>query len=164
MKLDKLDQNIMLALQKNGRLSYMELAKMMDVTEGTIRNRFTKLVNNGIMRITASPDIEKLGYGFMGIIGMQVHLADLHEVADKLAQNPNICYLVNVTGRYELLATVVTRSSKEFAYFMENVVSAIPHVLKTETFVALNVYKGSGSGMDMLQLIGNLDQFAPRKS
>lgn len=164
MKLDKLDQNIMLALQKNGRLSYMELAKMMDVTEGTIRNRFTKLVNNGIMRITASPDIEKLGYGFMGIIGMQVHLADLHEVADKLAQNPNICYLVNVTGRYELLATVVTRSSKEFAYFMENVVSAIPHVLKTETFVALNVYKGSGSGMDMLQLIGNLDQSAPRKS
>lgn len=164
MKLDKLDQNIMLALQKNGRLSYMELAKMMAVTEGTIRNRFTKLVNNGIMRITASPDIEKLGYGFMGIIGMQVHLADLHEVADKLAQNPNICYLVNVTGRYELLATVVTRSSKEFAYFMENVVSAIPHVLKTETFVALNVYKGSGSGMDMLQLIGNLDQFAPRKS
>lgn len=164
MKLDKLDQNIMMALQKNGRLSYMELAKMMAVTEGTIRNRFTKLVNNGIMRITASPDIEKLGYGFMGIIGMQVHLADLHEVADKLAQNPNICYLVNVTGRYELLATVVTRSSKEFAYFMENVVSAIPNVLKTETFVALNVYKGAGSGMDMLQLIGNLDQFAPRKS
>ncbi len=164
MKLDKLDQNIMMALQKNGRLSYMELAKMMAVTEGTIRNRFTKLVNNGIMRITASPDIEKLGYGFMGIIGMQVHLADLHEVADKLAQNPNICYLVNVTGRYELLATVVTRSSKEFAYFMETVVSAIPNILKTETFVALNVYKGAGSGMDMLQLIGNLDQFAPRKS
>lgn len=164
MKLDKLDQNIMLALQKNGRLSYMELAKMMAVTEGTIRNRFTKLVNNGIMRITASPDIEKLGYGFMGIIGMQVHLADLHEVADQLAKNPNICYLVNVTGRYELLATVVTRSSKEFAHFMETVVSAIPNVLKTETFVALNIYKGSGSGMDLLQLIGNLDRFAPGKS
>lgn len=164
MKLDKLDQNIMMALQKNGRLSYMELAKMMAVTEGTIRNRFTKLVNSGIMRITASPDIEKLGYGFMGIIGMQVHLANLHEVADQLAKNPNICYLVNVTGRYELLATVVTRSSKEFAYFMENVVSAIPNVLKTETFVALNVYKGAGSGMDMLQLIGSLDQFAPGKS
>ncbi len=164
MKLDKLDQNIMLALQKNGRLSYMELAKMTAVTEGTIRNRFTKLVNNGILRITASPDIEKLGYGFMGIIGMQVHLAALHEVADQLANNPNICYLVNVTGRYELLATVVTRSSKEFAYFMENVVSAIPNVLKTETFVALNIYKGTGSEMDMLQLIGNLDQSAPRKS
>lgn len=164
MKLDKLDQNIMLALQKNGRLSYMELAKMTAVTEGTIRNRFTKLVNNGILRITASPDIEKLGYGFMGIIGMQVHLAALHEVADQLAKNPNICYLVNVTGRYELLATVVTRSSKEFAHFMESVVSAIPHVLKTETFVALNIYKGSGSGMDLLQLIGNLDRFAPGKS
>lgn len=164
MKLDKLDQNIMLALQKNGRLSYMELAKMTAVTEGTIRNRFTKLVNNGILRITASPDIEKLGYGFMGIIGMQVHLAALHEVADQLAKNPNICYLVNVTGRYELLATVVTRSSKEFAYFMENVVSAIPNVLKTETFVALNIYKGTGSEMDMLQLIGNLDQSTPRKS
>ncbi|MEE8421019.1 MAG: Lrp/AsnC family transcriptional regulator [Dehalococcoidales bacterium] len=164
MKLDKLDQDIMLALQKNGRLSYMELAKMMAVTEGTIRNRFTKLVDNGIMRITASPDIEKLGFGFMGIIGMQVHLADLHEVAEKLADNPNICHLVNVTGRYELLATVVTRSSKEFAHFMESVVSAIPHVLKTETFVALNIYKGSGNSMDMLQLVDNLNQPAHGKS
>ncbi len=164
IKLDKLDRNIIMALQKNGRLSYMELAKMMDVTEGTIRNRFTRLVDNGFIKITASPEIEKFGYGFVGIIGMQVHLADLHEVAEKLARDPNICYLVNVTGRYELLATVVTRSSREFAHFMENVLSAIPQVLKTETFVALNIYKGSGSRMDMTQLIGNLDLTKPGKT
>lgn len=157
MKLDKLDQKIILDLQKNGRLSYMELAKMLDVTEGTIRNRLKKLVGKGIVRVTAIPEIDKLGYGFMGIVGMQVRLADLREVAEQLAKNPNVCYLVNVTGRYEFIAIVVAKSSGEFAYFMENVVSAIPSILRTETFVTLHIYKGHGNGLDTAQLISNLD-------
>ena len=157
MKLDKLDQKIILDLQENGRLSYMELAKMLGVTEGTIRNRLKKLVDRGIIRVSAIPEIDKLGYNFMGIVGMQVRLADLRKVAEQLAQNANVCYLVNVTGRYELIAIVVTKSSREFAYLMENVVSAIPSILRTETFVTLNIYKGHGNGLDTTQLISNLD-------
>jgi Lrp/AsnC family transcriptional regulator for asnA, asnC and gidA len=163
MKLDKLDQKIILDLQQNGRLSYMELAKTLGVTEGTIRNRLKKLMDKGVIRVTAVPEFEKLGYDFMGIVGMQVRLADLHEVAEQLVKNPNVCYLVNVTGRYELIATVVTKSSKEFAYFMENVVSAIPSIQKTETFVTLNIYKGYGHGLDTEQLISSLDIFTAEK-
>jgi Lrp/AsnC family transcriptional regulator for asnA, asnC and gidA len=157
MRLDKLDQKIILDLQKDGRLPYMELAKMLGVTEGTVRNRFKKLVDKGIIRVTAIPEIDKLGYNFMGIVGMQVRLADLREVGEQLVQHPNVCYLVNVTGRYEFIAIVVTKSSREFAHFMENVVSAIPSILRTETFVTLNIYKGYGNGLDTTQLIGNLD-------
>lgn len=157
MRIDKLDQKLILYLQKDGRRSYMNLAKMLDVTEGTIRNRLKKLMDQGIIKISAIPDLDKLGYSFMGIVGMQVRLADLRTVAEQLVQNPNICYLTNVTGRYEFIAIVLTRSSSEFAEFMENVISAIPSIIRTETFVALNTYKGLGNGLDPTQLIGNLD-------
>jgi len=155
--LDKLDQKLILSLQEDGRHSYMDLARMLGVTEGTIRNRLRKLVDGGVMKIAAIPELHKLGYGFMGIVGMQVRLADLRTVAEQLVKNPNVCYLANVTGRYELIAIVVTRSQKEYADFMENAVSAIPSILRTETFVNLNIYKGHANGLDTTQLIRSLD-------
>jgi len=157
MKIDKLDQKLILALQKNGRRTYMDLAKMLGVTEGTIRNRLKKLVDHGIITTTAVPQLDKLGYNFMGIVGMQVRLADLRTVANQLAKEPNVCYLANVTGRYEFIAIVLTRSPEEFAYFMENVISAIPSVFRTETFVTLNIYKGQENTLDTAQIISNLD-------
>lgn len=141
----------------------MELAKMLGVAEGTIRYRLKKLVDGGVIRVTAVPELSKLGYGFMGIVGMQVRLADLREVAEQLAQNPHVCYLVNVTGRYEFIAIVVTKSPGEFAYFMDDVVSAIPSILRTETFVTLNIYKGHGNVLDTTQLVSDPDISTPEK-
>jgi Lrp/AsnC family transcriptional regulator for asnA, asnC and gidA len=163
VKIDKLDQEIMLDLQKNGRRSYMDLAKMLHVTEGTVRNRLKRLLDQGIIRVTAIPDLEKFGYGFMGIVGIQTRLADLRSVAEQLAKYPNVCYLANVTGQYEFLAIVLTRSSKEFASFMESVIPAIPSISRTETFVTLNIYKGRGNVLETAQLIGGLETAQPKK-
>lgn len=157
MKIDQLDQQIIQDLQKDGRRSCMDLSRTLHITEGTIRNRLRKLIGQGIIRITAVPQLDKLGYSFVGIIGMQVHLAELRSVAEQLVQNPNICYLANVTGRYEFIAIVLTRSPAEFAHIMENFISAIPSIIRTETFVTLSTYKGQGNMMDTTQLINNLD-------
>ena len=157
MILDKLDQDIILELQKDGRQSYVDLAKLLGVTEATVRNRVKHLVDKGTIKITALPDLESLGYKFMGILGMQVQLSDLRSVAAQLIKHPNVCYLANVTGRYEFIAIIATKTSREFADFMENVVSAIPSVIRTETFVNLNIYKGQAIGLDTSHLVSNLD-------
>ena len=157
MRIDKLDQELILDLQQYGRRTYMDLAKMLGVTEATIRNRVGKLVSQGVIKITAVPELDKLGYGFIGIVGIQVRLADLRTVADQLAKNPNVCYLANVTGRYEFIAIIVTKTSADFADFMENVISAIPSIIRTETFVSLHIHKGYTTGLDTTQLISNID-------
>jgi len=155
--IDKLDQELIRELQKSGRQSYINLAKLLDVSETTIRNRISHLLDKGIIKITAIPDLEALGYGFMGIVGMQVRLADLQAIADQLNSHPNICYLANVTGRFDFIAIVVTKSSREFADFVENVISAIPSISRTETFVNLRTYKGQVIGLDTGHLISNVD-------
>lgn len=155
--IDRLDQELILELQKGGRRSYIDLAKLLRVSETTIRNRVKHLLDKGIVKITAIPDLEALGYGFMGIMGLQVRLADLRMVADQLTKHPNVCYLANVTGRYDFIAIVVTKSSEEFANFVENVISAIPSILRTETFVNLHIYKGQVIGLDTGHLVSNLD-------
>jgi len=157
MKLDRTDQKIILELQKNGRLPYLDLAKMLNVTEGTVRNRFKKLLGYGLIRVSAIPDLANLGYGFMGIVGMQVKLSELRTIAKSLSKEQNICYLVNVTGRYDLIAIIFAKSSQDFADFMESVISNIPSIMRTETFVNLNIYKGHANWLDTTEIISNLD-------
>ena len=157
MQIDELDSGIIRELQKNGRQSYMELAKLLHVSETTARNRVKQLINKGIITVNAIPDLEALGYDFMGIVGLQIRLTDLQDVVAQLAKHPNVCYLANVTGRFDLIAIVVTRTSTEFAEFMEKVLATIPNILRTETFVSLHIFKGQVVGLDPKHLFDKLN-------
>jgi len=83
-------------------------------------------------------------------------------VAENLAQRPNVCYLAFVTGRYDLMAIIMTRSSEELSQFIEKEVSALPSILRTETFVNLDIIKGGWPGLDTTQLISNIDISRPK--
>ena len=157
--IDKLDRKLIEELQKDGRESYTELAMKLGVTEGTVRKRVKNLVDKSIIKIVAVPNMSELGYNLMSIIGMQVKMVDLRKVADALAKKANVCHLAFVAGRYDVMALVVARSHKELSDFIEKEISTIPSVLRTETFVNLDVIKGAWSGADTTQLISDLDSF-----
>lgn len=161
--IDKLDWKLMVELQKDGRENYTELARKLGVVEGTVRTRVKHLLRENILAIVALPNLSELGYRLTSIMGLQVRMADLRKVADVLAKNPNVCYLAFVTGRYDLMAIIVTQSHKELSDFIENEISAIPSILRSETFVNLDVIKGKSSGIDTSQLISNLNVSLPRE-
>lgn len=161
--IDKLDQEIILQLQKSGRQSYTDVAKLLHTSETTVRNRAKSLIDRGIIKVTAIPDLKALGYGFIGIMGLQVQLRDLQTVASQLTKHPNVCYLANVTGKYDFIAIIVTKSSDEFADFVETVVSNIPSIIRTETFVNLHIYKGEVVGLDTGHLVSNLDSSSRKR-
>jgi Lrp/AsnC family transcriptional regulator, regulator for asnA, asnC and gidA len=155
--LDNIDKELITQVQSSGRLSYVELAQTVKVSERTVRNRMKRLLDSGIIKIRAIPDLNILGYTFTAIVGIQVQLGRLKDIARELAKHPNICFIVNVTGQYDMIAIIVARSSGEFAVIMEDFVSPIPGVLKTETFVGLNTYKGEHGNLETGQLIENLN-------
>jgi len=154
--IDKLDQKLIAELQKDGRENYTALASKLGVTEGTVRKRVKNLVDKGVMKIVAVPNMSELGYKLMSVIGMQVKMVDLRKVADILAKKANVCHLAFIAGRFDLMALVVTRSHEELSNFIEKEISSIPSVLRTETFVNLDVIKGAWSGADTTQLISDL--------
>jgi len=150
--LDDMDIKLIKYLQKNGRLSHMELAKKLNVVEGTVRRRLKQLIDNGTVEIVAVPRMQDLGYGFLTMVGLQVRMSDLRTVADTLAANKNVCYMAFVTGRYDLLAIVLTRTAEE------KEISALPSVLRTETFVNLEIIKGKRLMNDSSEIVESLDQ------
>ena len=155
--LDNLNQKLIQELQSNGRRSYTDLAKMLGVTEGTIRKRVKDLQKSNIIKIGAVLNPYEIGYSLVSIMALQVRLADLRQVGETLAQKPNIYYLAFVTGRYDLLAMVISRSPEELSSFIKGHISSIPSIIRTETFVNLEVIKSPWTGTwEILQLIGDL--------
>ncbi len=156
--MDKLNQKLIQELQNDGRQSYTHLAKMLGVSEGTIRKRVKDLQNHDVMKIRAVVNPYEIGYRLISLMALQVNMADLHQVGEILSQKPNVYYLAFVTGRYDLLALIMTRTPEELSDFIKEHISSIPSIIRTETFVNLEIIKGPWAGTwDIVRLIGGLD-------
>jgi len=153
---DNLDRKIIEELQVNGREAYIDLARKLGVVEGTIRKRIKHLMARDIIKVVAVPNVRQLGYGLICVMGLQVKMEDLRKVADNLGKDQHVCYLAFVAGRFDLMAVIVTQSPEELAQFVEKEISAIPSILRTETFINLDIIKGAPGLLDTIQLVRNL--------
>ncbi len=160
---DELDLELIRQLQKDGRARHVDLAKKLNVVEGTVRKRIRDLLENNIIKTIAAPNISKLGYNFIGFMALQVQVAKLRRIADVLGKKPNVCYLAFVTGRYDMIAIVITRSPEEFAHLIEKEISAIPGVVRLESFVNLETLKGGWPMVDTTQLLNRADISEPKE-
>jgi Lrp/AsnC family transcriptional regulator for asnA, asnC and gidA len=156
MMYDEIDKELILALRNNGRESYRNLSHTLAVAEGTVRQRLSRLFKEDMVKVAVIPNLHKFGYGFVGIMGMQVKMGELEKVAKKLAESSHVCYLTWVTGRYDLMAIVLCQSPRDFAQFVQKEISSTDSILRTETFVNLDIIKGVAGQMDTIQLIHDL--------
>ena len=139
---DDLDLSIIQALEKDGRRNYTDIAKQLGVVEGTVRKRVKNLLDNKVIRISATPNPRGLGFSVVAIMGLQVQMSALRHVAQILESKPNVQWLAFVTGRYDLIAIVIEKSTEDLSKFIEREISAIPSISRTETFVNLDIVKG----------------------
>ncbi|MCL0082524.1 Lrp/AsnC family transcriptional regulator [Dehalococcoidia bacterium] len=156
--LDKLNQRLIQELQNDGRTSNRVLARKLGVSEGTIRKRISDLRSRNVIKIVAQPDPYRLGCRFICIMGLEVKLADLHAVGEELAQCPNVYYLAHVTGAVDLMAILLFRDSEGLADFIRDKISKIPSILKTQTFVNMDIVKSPWvEALDVMSLLASGD-------
>ena len=139
--MDDLDRKIIGLLQINGRASNARIARDVGVSEGTVRRRLRRLVQDEIIRVVAVPDPEKMGLSTVALIGIQADPDKLDDVAEHLAALPETQYVSLTTGSYDLFIWVALLSSEELGNFIRNRVCVITGVRRTETFVNLVIVK-----------------------
>jgi len=139
--MDQLDRNIIAILEENGRASNARIARTVRVSEGTIRRRLKRLINDGIINVTAVPDPQKLGYQSEALIGVQVDPDKVNEVAASLTELENTRWVATTTGSFDVFTWVTLPNAEALGLFLREKVGVIPGVRRTETFVNLNVSK-----------------------
>src|SRR5947208_8944687 len=91
--LDDVNKRIIDQLQRDGRMSYAALAKVVGLSEAAVRQRVQRLLDGGVMQIVAVTDPLTLGFTRQVMIGLKVD-GDLHKVANSLAAIPEVDYVV----------------------------------------------------------------------
>ncbi len=139
--MDELDRKIIALLESNGRASNARIARDVGVSEGTVRRRLKRLIQERIINVVALPDPRKLGYESEALIGVQVDPDKVDQVADRLASLVHTRWVAVTTGTNDVFAWVTLPTAEALGHFLRDQVGAIPGVRRTETFVNLAVMK-----------------------
>ena len=139
--MDELDTKIVQLLQRNGRASNAGIAREVGVSEGTVRRRLKRLVQEEYIRVVALLDPGRMGYGAEALIGVQVNPDKIDQVADDLAALEEVNWVAITTGTYDIFAWATLQSSEALGIFLRTKAGLIPGVRRTETFVNLAVKK-----------------------
>ena len=139
--MDELDLSILAFLQKDGRKPFTEIAKELDVAEGTVRNRVSRLVDDQVVQIIGMVDPHQVGYDSPAIIGVSIQPPHLDEAAAAIAALPEVSYLIMVSGEYDLMVEVLCRDREHLASFIRDNLQNVAGILRTQTFMILHTYK-----------------------
>lgn len=139
--MDELDRRIVAILQADGRASNAKIAREVGVSEGTIRRRLKRLIQQGLITVTAVVEPSKLGFQTEALIGVQVDPNRLDAAATDLSKFREVSQVSVATGAYDLFAWVNVRNADELGTFLKNKVGSVTGVRRTETFVILGMPK-----------------------
>ena len=141
IKLDDIDLDIIITLKRDGRTPFAQIAQRLGVSTGMIRQRYQRLVKEGVLQVVAVTNPLLLGFSTMAMIGIKVDGANLQAVADEIAALEEVIYLVLTAGAYDLFAEVVFRDNDHLLDFLTNRLRTIEGVRETETFMYLKIVK-----------------------
>ena len=139
--MDKLDRGIIELLQLDGRASNAKVARELGVSEATVRRRLIRLIQQDVLRITAVPNLEKLGYDTTALIRVQTSPDKADAVAEALATLEEVEYSVVTTGSYPVFIWVAAESVEQLGNLLQTRIGGIDGVQKTQTFVNLSIKK-----------------------
>ena len=141
MKLDKLDIAICKEISEDCRKSYRFIGEKLNKSPGTIKSRIERLENMGVIKKWgAQLDYQKLGFDFTAIIELDTMRSKTQEILTNISKSPNVFGIYDVTGDYEAIIMVRTKTRTEFRALTEKLFDS-RHITKVTTHVVLKSIK-----------------------
>ena len=158
-RLDKLECQIISHLDEDGRKPFQAIARELGVDEKTVRNRVSKLREQGILNFIPTTDANKLKGCIVALVAISIR-ADIRNDVERLARDiaslPMVSWVGTVMGQYDLMVEVIVESWDALARFELHELTQISGIGKTDSFLVLSHY--GKRGMPFVERILN-----PRK-
>ncbi len=138
--LDDVSKGIIDQLQQNGRRTYAAIGQAVGLSEAAVRQRVQRLTDAGVMQIVAVTDPLIVGFDRQAMIGVKAS-GDVRELADALAELPEVDYVVITAGSFDILLEVVCEDDAHLLDLLNTRIRVLPGVQSTETFVYLQLRK-----------------------
>ncbi len=141
IELDDTDERIVELLRSDGRMPYRTIAAELGMTEATVRTRIRRMEHNDAMRVVAVADFQAAGYEMMLAVGIAVDGRAPLEVAEQLAEFPEVFSINVVIGSCDIETLVVAEDQAAMADLIYRRFAELPGVLRVSPSLAVNVLK-----------------------
>lgn len=145
--IDAIDRRILRALQKNGRMSNVELANEVGLSPSPCLRRVRLLEESGVIdRYVAVLNGPRIGLGLTVFVRVWFKTQDAeitHQFAETVRKFPEVveCYLT--TGECDAIMRVVTADLHAYWRFQADYLTRIPSVQSVKTDVPMETIKRS---------------------
>lgn len=139
--LDSVDHQIIRALQLDGRVSNVEIARQVGVSEATVRKRLDRLIADKVIQITAMPDAIQVGFSTVTFLSLNIDLSQVDRIADQVSRLPEVRSVHYTTGESDLVVEAWFSSSDDLLSFLTQQLTSIPGIKRVATSHVLRTIK-----------------------
>ena len=147
MTLDRVDKSLLRALQLDGRLSNVQLARKISLSPPATHSRLKRLEKDGYVRqYAAIVDREKAGYDLLCFIHISLQMHKVEQVEkfrEATRRMPEVLECHHITGEYDYLLKVVLKNRKDLERFVVDKITPIPGVARIHTSLVLTEVKAT---------------------
>jgi len=138
---DELGKKIVRALNEDARKSLREIAREVDSSVTAVSHKVKKLEEGGVIKgYIPVVNAEYFGYSLMAIIGLRFLQGKLLETQEKIAKDPRVAAVYDVTGDWDSLVVCHFQGRDDLNQFIKKML-ALRYVDRTVTHIVLNVVK-----------------------
>lgn len=149
MKINDIDKKILEILMENGRTSYADIGKELSLSRNLVRDRVQQLMEKGVIeKFSVVINSEAVGQNVSAFFEVDCDPAYLVQVAEKLANNPNVASCYQMTGPSTLHMHVLVEDFPSLESFINNELYGIEGISRVESHILLRRFK-SRSGLKL---------------
>lgn len=138
---DETDLQIVAELRKNGRATNQQVAERLGLTATTVSSRIRRMEDADQLRVVAVSDFAAHGFDVLMQLAIEVDSRAASEVADELAQFPEVFAVHIVTGRYDIDALIVLKDFEDMSHFLLDRLSTIRGIRSVSPSIAVDILR-----------------------
>ena len=137
-KVDDLDLTILSELSADASISVPKLSEKIKVNPSVVYSRIKRLVKNKLIeRFTIVVNDQELGYQVKALAGINMDSKKRNNVIDELFKINGVREIAEVTGRFDVLVTLYSRSLDEMHKIVSDKIGKIDGIISSESFIEM---------------------------
>ncbi|MCI1857364.1 MAG: Lrp/AsnC family transcriptional regulator [Sporolactobacillus sp.] len=142
MKLDNTDRKILQCLTEDGRMSYVDIGKHLELSRVAIRERVQQMVKNGVIeKFSVVINSELAGKTVSAFYEVECEPSSLLSVGRKLAANPNVASCYQMTGPCVLHVHVLVEDFHQLENFTNKELYSMQGITRVNSHILLRRFK-----------------------
>ncbi|MDV2684304.1 Lrp/AsnC family transcriptional regulator [Alkalihalophilus lindianensis] len=144
-KVDEIDFTILSYLQEDGKKSYTEIAKSLNVSEGTVRTRINRMLKDNVFEFIIHMNPNKIGLNVQVIIGITTKLGYQESIATELNRFSEVRFVGAFSGQHDLIMQAYFKNNDDLVHFVNKELAKIEGIISADVNIELKQYKDSFS-------------------